>query len=213
MLSRTLAFLTVLALANPAFPENSYTNVDMRIPTAIKAPAKRKRAIILTGAKEIYTYAESAHKTLEPRVALVQVTDPYTRQKVTAPLRIDEVIVRHARLQGIDPLIVEIIIGHESAFNAQATSKVGACGLMQLMPETAAALGVTDITDPEQNIAAGCRYFAEQYRRYGNLHLALAAYNAGPTTVDTFGGVPPYEETLNYCCSIATEYQNRRKKL
>ena len=84
---------------------------------------------------------------------------------------------------------------------------------MQLMPDTAASMGVTDIHDPVQNVGAGTRYLAQQYHRYGELQLALAAYNAGPSAVDSHGGIPPYAETQNYVASITAEYvRNRRKR-
>ena len=117
-----------------------------------------------------------------------------------------------AAREGLDPLIIDIIIAHESGFELQATSRVGARGLMQLMPATAAELGVTDLEDPAQNVAAGTSYFAAQYRRFGSLHLALAAYNAGPTTVETCGGVPDIPETVAYVSSIAQEYETRRRR-
>ena len=83
---------------------------------------------------------------------------------------------------------------------------------MQLMPETATDLGCQNAYDPIQNVAAGTRYFADLYRQFGDLSLALAAYNAGPGNVSSFGGVPPYSETQNYVASIAGEYISRRKK-
>lgn len=76
-------------------------------------------------------------------------------------------------------------------------SPAGAVGLMQLVPETAAGLGV-DPTDAAQNIAGGVRYLRQQYERFGDWRLALAAYNAGPAAVERWGGLPPYEETQRY---------------
>lgn len=179
---------------------------------AVAATGTAFPASMLRGSKTILSYDESDNQVLPTRVATVTNYDAVQQKWVSQNVRLSRIIETEARQQGIDPLIVEIIIRHESGFNPTAQSGVGACGYMQLMPETAASLGVTDINDPAQNIAAGTRYFAEQYRRYGNLHLALAAYNAGPGSVDTYGGVPPYDETVNYCSSIAQEYANRCKK-
>ena len=106
----------------------------------------------------------------------------------------------------IDPVLVKLIIEQESAFDPLALSPAGAMGLMQLMPDTAWLLGVNDPFDPEQNIEGGVRYFSQQMDRFGSVELALAAYNAGPGAVETWGGVPPYAETVNYVNSIMGRY-------
>ncbi len=103
-----------------------------------------------------------------------------------------------ARRQGIDPLLVQAVIEIESGFDPQATSPAGAQGLMQLMPATARALGVADPYDPIQSIEGGTRYLADQLRRFGDLALALAAYNAGPGAVAAAGGIPENGETPRY---------------
>ncbi len=89
------------------------------------------------------------------------------------------------------------LVQQESGWNAQAVSSKGALGLAQLMPQTAAVLGV-DPTDPTQNLQGGARYLRQQYNTFGNWRLALAAYNAGPGAVERYGDVPPYAETQNY---------------
>lgn len=89
------------------------------------------------------------------------------------------------------------LVQQESGWNPGAVSPKGARGLAQLMPETAARLGV-DPSDPLQNLEGGARYLRMMYDRFGNWRLALAAYNAGPEAVDKAGGVPNYQETMNY---------------
>ncbi|MGV3617568.1 MAG: lytic transglycosylase domain-containing protein [Fimbriimonas sp.] len=111
-----------------------------------------------------------------------------------------------AQRHGLDPQLFEALVEQESAFNPTARSKVGALGLTQLMPRTAESLGVTDPTDPYQNLNGGARYLADMMKQFdGDPRLALAAYNAGPGAVTRHGGIPPYAETRNYVDRIMTK--------
>lgn len=102
-----------------------------------------------------------------------------------------------AQRHGVPEDLFLRLVKQESGFNSAARSHKGAIGLAQLMPDTAAALGV-DPHDPYQNLDGGARYLAQQYAKFRSWRLALAAYNAGPGAVEKHGGVPPYAETTNY---------------
>jgi soluble lytic murein transglycosylase-like protein len=108
-----------------------------------------------------------------------------------------------AKREGFTPDLLRAVIDRESGFRPCAVSSKGAQGLMQLMPETAAGLGVEDPFDARQNIAAGARFLSQLLEKYhGDIVLALAAYNAGPARVDRYQGLPPIPETLDYVAGI-----------
>ena len=112
-------------------------------------------------------------------------------------------ILQYSSAHRVRPDLVRAVIQAESAFNPRARSHKGAMGLMQLMPGTAAELGVTDAYDPEQNIRGGVTYLKTLLVKYSqNEELALAAYNAGPAAVQKYGAVPPYRETRDYIARI-----------
>lgn len=120
---------------------------------------------------------------------------------------IDALIKSMSRKYGVDPSLVKAVISAESGYNRMAVSPKGAMGLMQLMPGTANSLGVFDPFDPQQNIEGGVRYLSSLLERYGgNVTLALAAYNAGPGSVEKYGCVPPYQETDTYVRKVLAAY-------
>jgi len=122
----------------------------------------------------------------------------------------DQLIQKYAAEYQLDPTLIRSIIAAESGFNPNAVSPKGAQGLMQLMPETASRLGVVDAFDPEQNIRAGTRYLRWLLDIFdNNLHLSLAAYNAGENLVQRLGRIPEIRETREYIRKVIDNYSKK----
>ncbi len=125
---------------------------------------------------------------------------------------LNEMLAKAGSQHNVDRDLLASVVKAESNGNVRAVSRAGAKGLMQLMPGTAADLGVSDSFKPEQNVQGGSTYLDELLTRYhDNLALALAAYNAGPAAVDKYHGIPPYRETRLYVARVIHEF-NRRVK-
>jgi len=127
-----------------------------------------------------------------------------------------QIVSEASEKHGVDSDFIHSVIKQESAGNANAVSRTGARGLMQLMPGTALQLGVNDSFSPEQNVHGGTTYLKELLERYkGDAIKALAAYNAGPGAVDRYNGIPPYRETQQYVKRVVSDYnkskQNKEK--
>ena len=127
---------------------------------------------------------------------------------VKAPRDLAPIIEEASRKHGVDPRLVAAVARRESAFNVNAVSPVGACGIMQLMPATARYLGVQNVFDARENIHGGTRYLRTLLETFnGDLDLTLAAYNAGPGAVQKYKGVPPYRETRAYVTAVRASYE------
>ena len=148
------------------------------------------------------SFAETL-KVVPPTDFKYQIQEPINASKVDIQRMVSSACEKHK----VDPKLVMAVIQQESNFNQNAISKVGAQGLMQLMPATAKSLGVNNAFNPEENINGGVKYLKTLLDRFnGNKILALAAYNAGPNAVDKHNGIPPYKETQNYVRNILKNY-------
>ncbi len=127
---------------------------------------------------------------------------PVSQPKTVTDENLRAIVSRYAAYYGLSESLVYAVIRAESNFNPNAVSPAGARGLMQLMPGTAAEMGVTDIFDPTQNIAGGTQYLYKMMELFGDTKLALAGYNAGPENVKRHNGIPPFAETQAYVKTV-----------
>ena len=125
----------------------------------------------------------------------------------TSKSHIRQLVSKISKKHGVDEKLVDAVIKQESGYNPKAKSSAGAQGLMQLMPATAKAMGVSDPYNPVQNVEGGVKYLKRMMdRNNNNIVLALAAYNAGPGNVDKYNGIPPFKETQGYVKNILANY-------
>lgn len=135
-------------------------------------------------------------------------TKVITEYNTSSEGKYDHIISRTSAKYNIEPAVIKAVITAESDWNPRAISSKGAVGLMQLMPETAKDMQVSNPYDPEENIEGGTRYLRWLLNRFqGNLDLALAAYNAGPSTVEKTGGIPQFSETRKYVKNVTRMYK------
>ena len=145
----------------------------------------------------------------EKRVGRVQAR---TRRFNAGPDVYDNIILKAARAFGVDHALIKAVIHAESSFNPNAVSSKGARGLMQIMPQNDTSLNISNPFDPSQNIMGGTRYLKRMLIRYNEkLALALAAYNAGPSAVDKYKKIPPYEETQTYVQKVMSLYSRYKR--
>lgn len=136
---------------------------------------------------------------------------PVVPQELKPKADLKDVISAASDKHQIDPDLIHAVIRAESGFNPKARSPKGAQGLMQLMPSTAAKLGVTDAYDPASNVDGGTQFLRELLLKYnGDVIKALAAYNAGPGRVEQYHGVPPYRETRAYVARIVHDFNQKK---
>ncbi len=164
---------------------------------------------------EVRTVAIAADETIAPVPtaivpAIASETVPGKTPEILTPTELHQVLTGAGKAHDLDVDLLASVVHAESNSHVHARSRVGAQGLMQLMPGTAAALGVHDAFIPEQNVGGGAAYLDSLLTRYrNNLAFALAAYNAGPGAVDRWHGIPPYRETRLYVARIIHEFNGR----
>jgi soluble lytic murein transglycosylase-like protein len=160
--------------------------------------------IILLLAGQVMSYVQPGSVFLTNVSTLGSDHSSYQEQTIVS---YDHIITHYCQIYGIDPELVKILIEKESQFNPRAVSRSGAMGLMQLMPETAARLGVDNPYDPRQNIEGGVRFLRDLFAMFGgDLELTLAAYHAGPGIVKRINRVPSIPETMDYVDYILSRY-------
>jgi len=167
-----------------------------------------------TACADIYRYVApdgTIHFTNTPTTSHYEVY-----RTIDADWSLRDLINHYAVTYRLDPALVKAVIKAESNFDPAAVSHKGALGLMQLMPTTARDMNVVNPMEPAANIRGGCRYLRQMLNMFDNdLELALAAYNAGPTAVRRFNGIPPYDETRNYVIRVKTylDYFRRNREV
>jgi len=178
--------------------------------TKVTAPAPRA---MQQGQLPVFDTPAMRNQFLTPSVGAVSL-DVFKEEYFRTHVPYGAIIYREARKNDLPPELVAAMVQTESDFRPKLVSNKSAQGLMQIVPETARILGIRNPFDPEQNIAAGTRYFRNLLNRFeGNQAIALAAYNAGPTNVARFGGVPPFPETQQYIQKVNRRHTTYRDRV
>ena len=199
-LSAVLSLLALLACAGPAAADIFSFRDERGVVHFTNMPNGDKRFKLI---RKEETGNSGAASVGAPRVAQL-----FMPAKADI-LRFSSMIENASKTHGVDSALVHAVITAESGYNPGATSRAGAKGLMQLMPDTAARYGVRNIVDPQENINGGVRYLRDLITMFnGNLELAVAAYNAGENAVIRHGNrIPPYAETVHYVPKVLGFYR------
>lgn len=203
MLGQSLLAQSLLAMSYPELMQQSFPQVN--VPAGYGPLVEPQPQPTLLGQVQ----QGQAPQLWPPMTPQVSVPKPvrvpaggFAQQGNTQPSKLsapyEQYIMNASKTHGVPPEVIRSVIMRESSFNPKDVSNANAQGLMQLIPSTARAMGVTNAFDPEQNIMGGTKYLAQMYKKFGRWDLAFAAYNAGPGAVQKYGGVPPYKETQTY---------------
>jgi soluble lytic murein transglycosylase-like protein len=198
----TAALCTAFGAALPARAQLSYYVDDQGNIVYTNDASPRKVSIEKAAGEK-----SSAASDLDRNPAALHAANSGPPASSLGPDVLHQLVQETAQKHNVDPKLVSAVISTESNWNTSAISRKGAQGLMQLVPETAQHFGVYNPFDPAQNVDAGVRYLSMLLDRYnGDLPKALAAYNAGPSAVDRWGGVPDYRETREYVRKVTSSY-------
>ena len=207
--------LVGVPLAFAAFDINSAMNLNVvGLSDADLRATQTARASAATRALPIFTTKEVREQFLTPNdpprsLTIDMFKEAYFREHVPY----GDIIFREARKNDLSPELVAAMVHTESDFRRTLVSQKSAQGLMQIVPATARKLGISDPFDPQQNIAAGTRYFRYLLDRFDSETMALAAYNAGEGNVERFGGIPPFAETKNYIVKVNRRTDRYRQRV
>jgi len=207
--------IAMALLASSSLPASAAESATLRNGFAIRLERHEVRGSVtrfyLSRTSDDYLDVPTAEILTFEEEEIVSPVPPAPAPNPATVNTLDEVVSAASSHNNIDRDLILSVIRAESGFNPSAVSPKGAQGLMQLMPETAAQLGVQDAMDPATNVEGGTRYLVQLLTRYHNdLSLALAAYNAGPDRVEQYRGVPPYRETRGYVARVIRDF-NRKK--
>ena len=180
-----------------------------RITSVVRSDPKTGRLV----RSVVVTPKTVSEKTVAPTLVashVVSAAPEAPEPQAAQPTGIDEAVEKIAAQQSVPVELLHSVIKVESNYNPNAVSSKGALGLMQLIPSTARRFGVADVFNPVENIQGGARYLRYLLDLYNwDLHLTLAAYNAGEAAVAKFGGIPPYAETRNYIVSVDKQLEKK----
>ncbi|MFL6248252.1 MAG: lytic transglycosylase domain-containing protein [Thermoanaerobaculia bacterium] len=213
--SRGAALLVGVPLAFAALDINSAMtfNVIGLSDTDLRA-AQTSRVAATKGALPMFTTDQVRKQFLAPNAPPRSLTiDMFKEAYFREHVPYGEIIFREARRNDLPPELVAAMVHTESDFRSGLVSQKSAQGLMQIVPSTARLLGIRDPFDPQQNIAAGTKYFRYLLDRFDNETIALAAYNAGEGNVERFGGVPPFAETKEYIVKVNRRTDRYRQRV
>ena len=200
--------------------KTAYKSSIRKKPKTAKASSKRK-----TNRKPKYKKRKNSRLSNNKGIKYTNLVDPNGRDNgiivgcgdsrhLNKQARVYQKPIQiYSRIYDVDEELIHAIVKQESCFNEGAHSRVGAIGLMQLMPQTALGLRINDPWNPEHNIQGGIKYIAQMLERFdGNYKFAIAAYNAGPGNVNKYNGIPPFNETRKYVKKVYAEYKRLKKE-
>ncbi len=188
-------------------PNGRVTYTNLRLPNSSSSRHSLAKLIIKTPENQYKFRGNSNYPTIFHNFGDSFSSNRYGNRSVNKD-KFSNLIAHAANRNGVEEKLVHAVIQTESAYNASAVSRAGAVGLMQLMPDTARRYGVTNRTDPVQNVDGGTRYLRDLLGMFNyNLRLAVAAYNAGENAVIRYNNsIPPYPETQNYVRQVLSLY-------